>query len=66
MLLARVSEVHFGLTDPTFGSVSTVLEGTTRTGAYKRLKVFWDSGLELEVAVMMKQFFKSLRQKRVR
>lgn len=64
MMLARVAEVRYMVEDPTFGSLRTILHKRTMKGAYKNLKFFHDSELELEVKGIMKDFFEGLRKKK--
>ncbi len=63
-LLSRVSEIHFVVDDPTFGSLRSVLQETAIKGAYKNTRFIQHQELKEEVAGLMKEFFDKLRKKK--
>ncbi len=63
-LISRVKEVHFVVSDPTFGSIKTVLNQPDLKGAYKGVKFVQHPELSEKVEGLLKEFFVGLRKKK--
>jgi len=62
VLLSRIKEIHYILSDPTFGSWRSLLKGVAR-GSYRDLRFFEHKELRGEVRALLKKFFAKLRKR---
>jgi tRNA(adenine34) deaminase len=62
-ILSRITEIHYVIDDPTFGSIRSVIGKVGQKGSYKNIRFFQHPELADEVTDLMKEFFKNLRKR---